>query len=269
MSEYKNILDEIVFSYSSLSQYDGCPYAFFMNKIQGIKGDNNAYAEIGSFCHKLCAKYLTNEASLPDILAECVEDFDDQITYDISESSKDKKYYALCEYIAGFDEDDFRQRFEVLTVEKKVFWTIQRHRMVGVIDLILKDKKTGKIYLVDHKSSSHFLKKDGKPLKTMEESFIKYRRQMYMYADAMKKSKEFGFIPDYIVWNHFLDDGKLTVIPFNEKDYKETIDWVKDTVDRIYEDEEFMPHVSYMMCNQLCNYRDGYCEYMLIEDEDE
>lgn len=270
MSEYKEILDKIAFSHSSLSQYCECPYAFFMNKVQGVRGDGNAYAEIGSFGHELCAKFLTKEASLADVLAECVEDFDDHITCEISETSKDKKYYALCEYIAEFDEDDFRQRFEVLAVEKKVFWTIQRHRMVGVIDLVLKDKKTGKIYLVDHKSSSHFLKKDGKPLKTMEESFTKYRRQMYMYADAMKNSKDFGFTPDYIVWNHFLDDGKITVIPFNEDDYAETLKWVTDTIDRIYEDEEFLPKMSYMMCNTLCDYRNGYCEYMMIgEDEDE
>lgn len=269
MSQYKEILDKIIFSYSSLSQYDECPYGFYMNKIEKIKGDGNAYSEIGGFAHGLHADYLSGKSTLEEVLTECVETFDDHITYEISESSKEKKYMALCEYIAGFDEEDFNNRFEILAVEKRIYWKIDGHRMIGIVDLVVKDKNTNKIYLVDHKSSSHFLKKDGKPLKNTEESYNKYKKQMYMYADAMKNSKDFGYYPDYIVWNHFLDDGKLTVIPFNEKDYKETIDWVKDTVDRIYADEEFMPHVSYMMCNQLCNYRDGYCEYMLIEDEDE
>ena len=53
MSPYKEILDNITYSYSSLSQYDSCPYSFLMNKIEGIRGDSNAYAEIGSYGHKL------------------------------------------------------------------------------------------------------------------------------------------------------------------------------------------------------------------------
>ena len=270
MSEYKKKIDKIVFSHSSLSQFCECPYAFFMRKIQGIKGDGNAFAEIGSFGHELCADYLSGKATLDETLSSCVDDFDDRVTYEISEASKDKKYFALCDFFASFDEDDFESKYEVLGVEKRFKWEIDGHKMVGIADLILKRKSDGKIILVDHKSSGHFLKKDGKPLKTMQESFEKYKHQMYMYADAMKKSNDFGCFPDYIVWNHFLDDGQLTIIPFKTEEYEETINWVVDTINKIYECEEFLPHISYIMCNQLCDYRDGYCEYMLIDyDEDD
>ena len=270
MSEYKEKLDKLIFSFSSLSQYEECPYAFYMNKILKIKGDSNAYADVGSFGHKLCAEYLSGESSLADILVECVEDFDSNVTHEMSESSKGKKYLALCEFFSSFEEDSFNERFKVLGVEKKFFWKIDGHRMIGIVDLILEDKNTGKIYLVDHKSSPHFLRKDGKPLKNMGDAFTKYKKQMYLYADAMLKNKDFKYHPDYIVWNHFLDDGKLTVIPFNEDDYRETMEWASDTIKRIYEEVEFPPCMeSYIMCNELCNYRDGYCEYMLIDTEDE
>lgn len=270
MSEYKEKLDKITFSPSSLNQYEECPYAFFMNKIEGIKGDGNAYAEIGTFGHKLCQDYLTRKATLEEVLTDCVENFDDHITYEIMEASKDKKYVALCDFFSSFDEEDFNSKYEILAVEKRFYWRIDGHKMVGIADLILRRKEDGKIILVDHKSSDHFLKKNGEPLKSKEDVYRKYVRQMYIYADAMKQSKDFGCFPDYIVWNHFLDDGKLTVVSFNKDDYDDAMQWVLDVIDRIYDDEEFLPHMSYVMCNQLCNYRDGYCEYMLIgEDEDD
>ena len=141
--------------------------------------------------------------------------------------------------------------------------------MIGIVDLILERKEDDKIILVDHKSSGHFFKKDGTPLKSSEESFLGYRRQMYMYADAMKNSKEFGCFPDYIVWDHFLDEGKLSIIPFKKEEFDESIKWVKDTIKKIYKDAEFAPCLSYMRCHTLCNYRDGYCEYQMMGGDDE
>ena len=269
MNNYKKILDKIAYSPSSLNQYDECPYAFFMNKIQMIKGDGNAYAEIGSFGHQLCENYLKDKATLEEVLIDCIENFDDHVTYEITESSKEKKYMALCEFLSGFDKEEFDKTYEILAVEKRFHWKIGKHKMVGVADLILRRKSDNKIILVDHKSSDHFLKKNGEVLKSKEDVYRKYVRQMYIYADAMKHSEDFGFFPDYIVWNHFLDEGRLTVVPFDKDVYDESIQWVLDTIKKIYKDTEFLPHMSYVMCNQLCNYRDGYCEYMLIEDEEE
>lgn len=258
MSKYKEILDDVIFSHSSLSQYRQCPYAFRMNKIEGIRGDGNAYAEIGTYAHKLNEKLFKRKATVEEVLEECIENFDDNVTEYISDDNKAKKYIALCEYFSDFNEKLLTD-YEVLYVEKKFEWPLDKYRLVGVADLILKNKKDGKIYLVDHKSSMHFLKKNGEPLKSMMQTYMKYKIQMYMYADAMKKV--LGYYPDYIVWNHFLDDGQLTVIPFNENDLKDTISWVKDTIEKIYADEEFAAVYDYMHCNNFCNYRNGYCEY--------
>lgn len=256
--KYKEILDGIIFSFSSLSEYAQCPYAFRMNKIEGIRGDTNAYAEIGSFAHKLNEKLFSGKATVEEVLDECIEDFDSHVTEEISEDSKSKKYVALCEYFGGFDEDVFN-KYEVVAVEKRFNWKIGKYRFVGIVDLILKDKKTGEIYLVDHKSSAHFLKKNGEPLKSTLKSFLKYKKQMYMYADAMKNV--LGYYPDYIAWNHFLDDGERTVIKFDEKELDETKKWIIDEVEKIYADEDFDAVFDWSYCYNLCNYRNGYCEY--------
>ena len=81
---------------------------------------------------------------------------------------------------------------------------------------------------------------------------------MYLYSDAMRKN--LGYYPDYLVWNHFLDDS-VTVIPFDKCGLDETIKWFKETVKRIYSDETFEAKHDYVMCNTLCDYRNGLCDY--------
>ena len=267
MSLYKDELDKIIFSYSTLKTYEDCPFSFYLKKIEGEEGATNAHAQIGSYGHGFFEQIFKKKITPTEALNECIEEFEDNITEQISEASLQKKYAALCQYIADLDIEDFFNKYEVLGVEKKFIWKIAGHRMIGFADLILKRKSDGKILLVDHKSAGHFMKKDGKtPLKSQVDSLESYKKQMYMYADAMINTM--GIRPDFIVWNHFLDGGEKTVIEFKQEEYEAAIQWVKDTIDAIYADEEFAENQSYVMCHMLCNYRDT-CEYNNSEDDDE
>lgn len=265
MSKYKEIWDNVEYSFSTLNQYCECPYSIYLKKIVQEEGISNAYAEIGSYGHSLNERIFKNEITVQEALEECIEEFGYQITEDISESNKEKKYNALCDYLAELDES-YKDRYEVVAVELKVQWKIGRNNLVGYIDLILKDKETEKIFLIDHKSANHFLKKNGEPLSNQKKNFEEYKHQMYMYSDAMKKI--LGFYPDYIVWNHFLDNSEKTVIPFDENEYKETIEWVKSTIRKMKRDEKFKANKSFMMCKRLCDYRES-CEYNLFDDLEE
>lgn len=265
MSVYKEILDKILLSFSSLHSYETCPYSFYLNKIEGEKGISNGYAQSGNYGHEALEQIFTKKVTPEEALQNCVNEFEDYVTEYISEDSLQKKMDALCQYLADLDIDSFFEKYEVLGVEKRFKWKISFFNMIGFADLILRRKSDGKVILVDHKSAGHFMKADGKtPLKNQIDNFTTYKKQMYLYADAMKKTM--GFYPDLIVWNHFLDGGKKTVIEFNEKDLEESLKWAENIVDQMYNDEEFVENQSYMMCNVLCNYRD-MCEY-LVEDDD-
>lgn len=243
-----------------------------MNKIEKIEGDNNAYAEIGSYGHNLNERLLKKEISAEEALDECVSEFENHVFENISEATKEKKYLALCSYLENIvlenTLNDVFENYEIIGVERVFKWTIGKHKMIGIIDAVFKNKVSGDVYLVDHKSASHFLKKNGEPLKNSQENFELYKKQMYLYADAMKKT--LGYFPKYIVWNHFLDEGKLTIIPFDIDEYNEAIHWVKETIKQIYSDTEFTAKYDYMRCNEFCNYRNGYCEFkeLLMEEEE-
>lgn len=265
MGKYKDALDKIEYSFSSLHLFNQCKYAFYLKKILGIEGANNAFAEIGSYGHYLNEQIFKKSMTVQQALDDCVENFDDHVFEYISDSSKEKKCMALCDYLTDFDET-YEERFEVIAVEIELHWKIRRHKCIGYPDLILRNKDNGKIYLVDHKSAGHFMKKDGTPLKNQEENFYAYLHQMYLYCDAIKK--KLGLQVDYIVWSHFLDNGSVTVIPFNEDDYNDSLKWVVDTIKKIYKESEFEAKENYMMCFKLCNFRDGDCEYKELRMEE-
>ena len=263
-SIYKDELDKITLSFSALHGYEECPYQFYLQRIEGEKGINNSYAQSGSYGHDLFQQIFTGKITPQQALDRCVNEFEDQITEYMSEDTIQKKKAALCDYLENLDIDDFFNTYDVLGVEKKFKWKIDDINMIGFADLILRRKNDSKIILVDHKSSSHFMRVDGKtPLKNKQSEVDTYTKQMYLYADAMIKTM--GIKPDLIVWNHFLDGGKKSILEYEESELDKAVKWAKDVVSKIYSDEEFNANVTYMMCNVLCNFRE-MCEYKNDEE---
>ena len=101
--------------------------------------------------------------------------------------------------------------------------------MVGFIDLLLRDKD-GNITVLDHKSGSLKMTKNGKISKTSEEHFESYKRQLYLYSIAI--INEYGVKPKYLKWNLF-KDRNCVQIEFNDKEYEETKEWAIKTIESI------------------------------------
>lgn len=261
-NNYKKILDEIIWSFSTMHLYENCPYAFYNKKICDDCGIDNAFAEIGRFGHKINELLFRQELDINAAIEMWVEEYDYNIFSYIKEETKEKKFYEFIEYLEKFNES-FWDKYEVLAVEEELHWKIGRKNFVGFLDLLIQNKETGELILVDHKSAGHFLKLNGEVLKNQIENFSAYSKQMYLYCKPIyEKYKKY---PSKIVWNHMFEN-KTTVIPFNESDYLTSIEWAKATIKKIYRDTKFLANKSYMMCYRLCNWRDT-CEYLEMGDE--
>jgi hypothetical protein len=227
--------------------------------IEEAKGSNNFYAEYGKFCHKILEMYAKGELGLFELADYFVEHYDEEVKEtvyhkmaDIRENYKEK----AIEYFENIDLD--LSKYDVLGIEKKCNFEIDGKPFVGYIDLLLRDKVTGGIIILDHKSSEYPVGKRGKVLKSEEKKYLSYKRQLYLYA--IQVYNEYGIYPEKIAWNYF-KQRKWMVLDFNENEYFEAQKWALDTLKEIDKEEKFPPTVDFYYCHNLCKFRNSYCEY--------
>ena len=259
-SEDRFIIDTMVWSFSRLSSFHQCPYGFHLKYIECNKGDSNFFGQYGSFVHKILEMYVKGELSIFEISQYYEDNFHLEVTLnapsnkytDIRQSYYDKGL----EYLDNIDLilDDY----EVLGVEKEVKFTIGGYEMIGYIDLLLKDKKTGGIIVLDHKSATIKFTKKGEVSKTNLKDVEKFKMQLYLYSMAVKE--EYGIYPISLQWNLFKDQNWLTV-EFNEDEYKNALKWAEETVKAIERETAWLPSPSNYFCYNICDMRYKACEY--------
>lgn len=259
------MFDEIknmVWSYSRISAFAQCKYSFYLKYIIGddelYLAEGNYYAELGSFMHAILEKIFKNELQLESAVDYFAEHYDENVLYTASESTMTKSYEACIYFLENLDLSEL-DKYEILGVEKEFTITSRGHNFKGFIDLLLRNKETGEIVLVDHKSAKYPLsKKTGKVLKSSEEVFESYKHQMYLYSNAIKQ--EYGAFPSYIAWNHF-KENEVSVIHFDQKEYKKAMTWFFRMINSIEKEQDFTENVDWFYCSNLCDFR-ASCEYI-------
>lgn len=252
---YKAELDAMIWSFSRLHSYEQCPYKFYLSYIEEDKGIDNFYAENGKILHSIHEKILKNELQIEKCIEYYLDEFD-CITENEKPNIMKNTKEACISYLENLDLSQLDD-YEILGIELQVNTKIGKYNMIGYIDLLLKNKTTQEIIILDHKSAKYMMKKNGIDiLKGKEDDLLAYKRQLYLYSKYVIEN--YG-TPTYLVWNHF-KDNKICKVDFIEEEYKATIDWFKKLLKNIYKDKEFKASKSFVMCNSLCGYRKS-CVY--------
>lgn len=248
-------------SFSRLNSFHNCKYEFYLNYIvndpDAYPNEGNFYAENGSLAHEVLEKYFKGELTLDEASQYYVGRFDQQIFNTVRKSIMDKKFEACADYFSTVDFDWLKD-YDIIGVEKELHFRIAGKEFIAFIDLLIQDKQTGDIIVIDHKSAACPVGKSGKVLKNHADTFESHKKQGYLYACAVEQN--YGCFPRYIVWNHFADGGKFMEIPFNEDEYNAVIDWAYETILDIQNEKDFEPTMNYFYCTQLCGFRNS-CEY--------
>lgn len=259
MDELEFLLDTMTWSFSRLNSYYTCPYEWNLHYILCNKASNNFFGQFGSFIHKILEMYAKSELSLFDIS----QYYEDNFWLEVTEDAPPNKYVDIKQsyYQKGLDYLDnidlILDDYEVLGVEKKVKFKIDKYEMIGYIDLLLRDKKSGEIIILDHKSASLKFKKNGEISKTDLQHFTDFKRQLYLYS--MPVIEEYGRA-DYLEWNMFKDRGHIK-IEWKKDEYEDAIKWARDTIELIEHESSWFPNPDYYYCHYLCGQRNNACEY--------
>lgn len=248
-------------SYSRTTCFGHCKYEFYLDYIinndELYLSESNYYAEVGTFVHEILAMIFQGKLDPNDSARYFIENYDKNVFYRVKKSTMDKTYDTCFEYFLNTDFS-WINNYEILGVEMEQHFTIEGYNFVGYIDLLLRDKSDGKIVVLDHKSAPYPMKINGEIKKNQLQSFLSYKKQMYLYCNAIYQ--QFGEFPKEITWNHFKEGGKFATIPFVKEEYDEAIQWFINTIKAIEKEENFDATQDFFYCTNLCNFRHS-CEY--------
>ena len=260
------MLDDKTWSFSSVNSYENCPKCLYLSYLQdpSLEKDDNAFAQWGKLGHSLFERYVDGEIELYEMGEIYEKEYDEAVTLrfppnkyvDLGESYHDKGK----EYFENWE--GFPDNWELIESEREIHLDIEGNTFIGFIDLIVRDKNTGRYIVVDHKSKSKF-----KDEKEKEE----YARQLYLYALYIKD--EYGEFPSHLIFNMFRANDVVT-IEFDEKNLEKAVEWFRDTIKKIKNDNKFEDKIAIeykkkgkslkqykkdsFFCNFLCGTR-RYC----------
>lgn len=246
-------------SFSRLNSFYNCPYEFYLHYIECCKSEQNFFSEYGSLIHSVLEKYAKGELSLFELNQYYEEHFNEIIPHDAPPNKyidiRQSYFDKGIDYLDNIDLDF--SKYEILGVEKNVEFELFGKKFIGFIDLLVRDKDSGEIIIIDHKSASIKILKNGNISKSDQQHFLNFRRQLYLYSIPI--IEEYGSV-SRLKWNMF-KDRKWIEIPWKKDEYDETIQWVKDTLELIAKETEWAPHPDPYYCRYLCGQRNNACEY--------
>ena len=239
------------YSFSKLNAFHTCPYMFKQTYIDQIKGDGNAFASYGLLVHSLMERYEKGEINLWDLPAVYEWEFDTAVpeTFPSSKFCKDMRalYYqqglTFLQNFQGYND------IEILGAEKDFEYKIDDWMFNGVIDLIYKDQQ-GRLVIQDYKSKATFKNKAEQ---------AKYARQLYLYSIYVKDT--YGRYPDILKFSMFRKEKEI-IIPFDQNDFDEAVNWAKNTVKEIRNCWDYSPRCEEFFAQNLCNHR-NHCEFKI------
>lgn len=244
--------DNHVYSYSQLSSFAECPYGFFLERIDKVPKKNNAFAEQGSLIHDLIDQWAKGRISAELLPQEYERRYPDEVVTSwprmlASKGYAEKTFLQGLEYFKNFDRFD---GYEIIDTEEKFTTKIGGRPFTGIIDMILRDRKTGELIILDHKSKS--LSAFRKEEKTIY-------RQQYMYAQYI--NEKYDVWPDRLMFNLFKEGGVKKDKPFDKAEFDQTIKWAIDIMEKIetFDVMDWLEskETSDFFCQELCSVRDS------------
>lgn len=260
LSEYADLISKMRWSYSRLTSFSQCKYGFYLAYI--VKDDDlylnegNFWAEAGVLVHEILERFFKKEITQQEAAEYFRDHFWDSICYKVKPELMKKKYEQCLDFFENSDLS-WLDSYEVLGVEKEIKLTISGYDFIGYIDLLLRDKRDGRLIILDNKSSEYFFTKSGKVKESARHSFEKYEKQMTLYSRGVYE--EYGEYPKELHWLHFMDRGKRSIVQFDLHKYEDAVRWLIDQIHEIENEDDFPANYEFFYCKNLCGFRSS-CE---------
>lgn len=259
--EIQTILNNMVWSYSSMNAFKTCPLSFKFSYLDKVKNrEGNIFSELGNISHFVMEEYFKGNVEVYELDKLFIDNYDKFVTYNAptalqkfnyEENTKDK----LLKFFNNTDIDNLA--YEPLCMEDKYLYEIEGIKIVIKPDLIIRRKADGKVILWDYKTSGY--KKD---------SHAEYAYQCSLYAKIYEIVT--GTHIDEMNILYFKETvkprgkpiiyGRFVPLEYNENVLERFVSDVK----KIFNAETWEANLDDFFCQNICSYRNGTCEEKAI-----
>ena len=236
------------FSHSQLVSVEECPYAYYLLKAAGIKPVENAFAQAGILAHQLLEGWAKGEIAIRDLPVLWTQRFNQAVTaefphYLAVKGYATKLFESILTYFKHFE--GFPD-YVIVGAEQKFQSSIAGERFVGIADLILRNKNTGKLVIVDFKSCS---------LSSFKKNKVQMYRQLLLYSKHCADT--FGEFPEKLRFE-LIKENTYDECPFDREDFVAARLWAETVINDIIKKDLpdwFEVRPEFFRCTNLCNCR--------------
>ena len=248
-------LDVMKYSFSSVSSFETCPYGFKLTYLDAVPRESNFFSVFGSYCHDILEKFFRGELEVWDLADYYEENYTKFMTIPPPPYPAGMGSQYFDDGLFFFENFEFdKDKYEILLIEDKIELKHKDFSLVIKPDLILKNKETGKLVLLDYKTSK--LKGNKYDDKKMED----YKRQFYLYVFFYWIAKGIE-IDKIFVW--FIRNNQFKEIPIDRFKMQETIEWFENGITKIKNEMEWKANTdksNNYFCSFLCSVKNS-CIY--------
>ena len=255
MSKFDFIIDNLVHSYSSISTYDTCNYAYKLSYIDAVEKRSNFFGEFGSACHSVLQNFFQDKIDYFELSREFKSEYEKTVISNPPPYMINAREDYLNKGLLYFDSFNFdKSAYDISIIEEPITIKLKDFSMVAKPDLVFKNKKTEKYSLVDFKTANAY-NKNGKLNKKKFESYMK-QFNLYVWALYAGKSIEINEIE---VW--FITCGKIEKVAVNIDEVQENFNWFCDIIEKIKNEDRWEANTKdEFFCTQLCSVYSN-CKY--------
>ena len=246
MTDYDFILNEITYSFSSVTTFENCPYGFKLAYIDAESREDNYWGQRGSLMHEVLEKYYSNELDFFELSEYYRKRYGDTITTTLPPFIKTDYFSEDIKFLDNlyFDMD----QYEIIKVEEKQdLFLSNGTKATYIADLILKDLTNNEIVIVDHKTANPFKNK-----KLDKKKMIGYEKQLNLYAFFVERTKNI-LVDRLEIW--FTKKNYKHLVPCTETSKTAAHNWFINSIEKIKNETEFAPNQkksNKFFCQHLC-----------------
>ena len=250
---YRPLIEDMTWSYSRVSSFADCPYAWFLHYIHGEEEAPMFYASYGSFVHSLIERYYRGELRADELPSVFLQGFSSQVEGKRPPDETVFKYiHSGLDYFRSFKPFPY----EPLAIEERLEFDLDGIPFVAYPDFVGHDGDS--VGLVDHKSRLLKPRSNRKKPTAKDVELDEMLRQLYLYAHGIRQ--KYGVFPSELCFNCFRG-GVLIREPFCQAAYEAAKDWAKREIECIAEEENFRPRLDFFRCHWICPFHKECCYY--------